>query len=44
MMEFNKQTYHSIALKVLYQKSFDPNSIRQSVRPQNPFERGGTSR
>ena len=34
-MEFDYQTYRSIALKILYLKSFDSKSIGISDRPEN---------
>ena len=38
MIEFDDQTYHSIALKILYLKSFDSKSIGISDRPENYFQ------
>ena len=37
-IKFKLYVHHSIALKVLYQTSFESNSIRQGVRPQTPDE------
>ena len=34
MIEFHKWTHHSIALEIIYLKSFESDSIRPRVQPQ----------